>query len=100
MSDQELEDGKTKCDLCDCEFTQENPKYESEGYTIDKHLGFKLHESCLEEWLAFWKANEKPLNISGLAAFEMYSFIKRRGGAPEDYEICKIQPSGSATNEK
>jgi hypothetical protein len=61
-----------KCDLCDCSFTDENPKRKESGYTLAKHLGYALHAQCYNKWIDFWKANSF---FSALEAFEIFGFI-------------------------
>lgn len=50
---------KSKCYLCGEDFTIENPQHIEEHYTMDKHLGYKLHIVCYNKWVDFWRKDSE-----------------------------------------
>ena len=66
--EQDIKDFESRCSLCEHEFSKKNPQYVIEGYTIDKHLGYRLHNDCAQKWFSFIDQNK---NISAIEAFEL-----------------------------
>jgi hypothetical protein len=65
-------DAEKRCSLCEYEFTKEDPQFVGEGYTIDKHLGYSLHNHCMNKLLEFNNNNQQ---FSTIEAFDALKHI-------------------------